>query len=77
VITNEWWLSTKPPVSSRYMFGILSAHAESLLTRLESSTTTRGQVEGLLMPSLHTGRVGMQTIADKLSVSRQALLRRL
>lgn len=37
----------------------------------------RGRVESLLMPVLHKGDVSMDSIADKLAVSRQTLFRRL
>jgi AraC-like DNA-binding protein len=63
--------------SSRYVFGILSAHAEALLKSLESSKTTRGRVESLLMPVLHTGEASMDLIARKLGLSRQTLFRKL
>lgn len=61
----------------RYVFGVLSAHAEQLLKDLESSKTTRGRVESLLMPILHTGDISMDAIASKLGQSRQTLYRNL
>jgi AraC-like DNA-binding protein len=61
----------------RYVFGVLSAHAEQLLRDLESSKTTRGRVEKLLMPILHTGEISMDAIAAKLGQSRQTLYRNL
>lgn len=64
-------------VQPRYVFGILSKHADELLTSLEASKTTRGRVESLLMPILHTGETGMEAIARKLGLSRQTLFRRL
>lgn len=60
-----------------YAFGILSAHADALMKRLENSKTTRGQVESLLMPTLHTGEANVGEIARRLGVSRQTLFRRL
>lgn len=62
---------------SRYVFGVLSEKAESLLKELETSKSTRGRVERLLMPILHTGDIGMDAIATKMAVSRQTLFRRL
>jgi AraC-like DNA-binding protein len=56
---------------------ILSAHAEALLEKLESSKTTRGRVESVLLPMLHTGGANMSTVAAKLGTSRQTLFRRL
>jgi AraC-like DNA-binding protein len=77
LLTDAVWLTRRNPVSSRYVFGILSAHAEALLKSLESSKSTRGRVESLLMPILHTGDVSMDTIAGKLGLSRQTLFRKL
>jgi AraC-like DNA-binding protein len=61
----------------RYVFGVLTEHADALLRDLETSATTRGRVEGLLMPVLHKGEANMDTIAEKLGVSRQTLYRSL
>jgi AraC-like DNA-binding protein len=61
----------------RYVFGVLSAHADQLLKDLESSKTTRGRVESLLMPILHTGEISMDAIAGKMGQSRQTLYRNL
>lgn len=61
----------------RYVFGVLSAHAEQLLKELQSSKTTRGRVESLLMPILHTGDISMDAIAAKVGQSRQTLYRNL
>jgi AraC-like DNA-binding protein len=61
----------------RYVFGVLSEHAEALLKSLESSKTLRGRVEALLMPSLHTGAANIDAIARELAVSRQTLYRKL
>ena len=77
LMTDDSWLSLKNPLSSRYVFGILSERAEALLKSLESSKTTRGRVESLLMPILHTGDANMDMIAGKLGFSRQTLFRKL
>jgi AraC-like DNA-binding protein len=61
----------------RYVFGVLSEKAEELLRSLENSKSTRGRVESMLMPILHTGEVSMDTIAGKMGLSRQTLFRRL
>ncbi len=61
----------------RYVFGVLSAHAEQLLKDLETSKSVRGRVEKLLMPILHTGEVSMDAVAAKLGQSRQTLYRNL
>jgi AraC-like DNA-binding protein len=77
LLTDDKWLTRKPAPSSPYLHAILSAHAEELLTSLESSKSTRGRVERELMPILHTGDASMNTVAGKLGLSRQTLFRRL
>lgn len=74
---DESWLARRLATQPRYVFGVFSERAEKLLKSLEGAKTTRGQVEGSLMPILHTGKVPMERIAAKLGVSRQTLFRRL
>lgn len=64
-------------VQPRYVFGVLSAHADQLLKQLENAKTVRGRVESLLMPLLHTGEIAMTTIAAKMNQSRHTLHRAL
>jgi AraC-like DNA-binding protein len=78
LINGEEWANIKPPSPpSRYVFGLLSARAKTLLNELERSTTTRGRIESLLMPMLHTGDANMELIANRMGLSRQTLFRRL
>jgi AraC-like DNA-binding protein len=77
LLVYEKWLAHRTAPSSRYVFGILSSRAEELLQSLERSQSTRGRVESLLMPILHTGDASMDTVAAKLGLSRQTLFRRL
>jgi AraC-like DNA-binding protein len=77
LMADDSWLTQRIPHPSRYVFGILSERAEALLKSLESATSTRGRVESLLIPILHTGDASMEGIADKLTVSRQTIFRRL
>lgn len=77
LLADDALLNWRNPNASRYVFGILSAHADQLLKRLEQSKSMRGQVESLLMPILHTGEANMITIASKLGLNRQALFRKL
>ena len=77
VLLDEKWMSHKISVQPRYVFGILSEHADALLRTLENSKTVRGRVESLLMPILHKGEANMDAIADKMGVSRQTLFRQL
>jgi AraC-like DNA-binding protein len=74
---EEARLTQRIAVQPRFAFGILSEHAEQLLTTLQSSKSTRGRVESLLMPILHTGNAGMDLVAQQLLMSRQTLYRRL
>ena len=71
------FLSLKQPPVSRYVFGVLSERATALLQSLESSKTARGQVESLLIPTLHTGDPTIERIAQKMGLSRQTLYRQL
>ncbi len=77
LMTDDSWLTLKPPLPSRYVFGILSERAEALLKSLEKSKSTRGRVESVLMPILHTGKASVDMVASKLGVSRQILYRNL
>ena len=86
VVFNSTWnamefdpqfLSLKQPPVNRYVFGVLSERADALLKSLQESKTTRGRVESLVMPILHTGEASMDAIADKMGVSRQTLYRQL
>jgi AraC-like DNA-binding protein len=77
LLMDEEFLSIRLPRTNRYVFGVLSAHAEALLKSLESSKSIRGHVESLLMPILHTGEASVDMIAGKLGLSRQTLFRKL
>ena len=66
-----------PPRANPYLTEVLSAHAEELLKTLESSKTTRGKVENLLIASLHQGPPSMEIIASKMGLSRPTLFRKL
>ncbi|MBI3677801.1 MAG: AraC family transcriptional regulator [Proteobacteria bacterium] len=77
VLIDESWITHRIQLQPRYVFGILSEHADALLKELESSKSTRGRVESLLMPILHKGDVSMESIAGKLGLSRQTLFRKL
>jgi AraC-like DNA-binding protein len=79
LVTNDDWMTqrTETTPGSRHVAGILGAHADELLERLERSKSTRGRVESLLIPILHTGNANMLTIATSLGLSRKTLFRRL
>jgi AraC-like DNA-binding protein len=77
ILFDASWAAHKLALQPRYAFGILSKHADTLLETLHRSKTTRGRVEGLLLPVLHTGEAGKEAIAAKLGMSSDSLLRRL
>jgi AraC-like DNA-binding protein len=77
LLIDEAILNMKLPRTNPYLSEIMSARADELLKSLESSKTTRGRVENLLIPILHTGEASMDMIAVKLGLSRQTLFRKL
>lgn len=77
VLVDEAILTLKPPAPNPYLAEVLRAHAEGLLENLERSKSTRGRVESLLIPLLHTRQANIDEIAGKLALSRQTLFRRL
>jgi len=74
---DETLMAQPIQLEPRYVFGILSEHADALLERLANSKSTAGRVESLSMPVLHTGRASMDLIAGRMGLSRQTLFRRL
>ena len=70
-------LTARVGLLPRYVFSVLAAKADALLQALDEEGSTRGQVERLLMPVLHTGEVRMDSVARALGMSRPTLLRRL
>lgn len=74
---NPAWPAIEIQPDNRYVFGVFSAKADSLLASLERSSSLAGKVESLLMPMLHTGQAGADAVAEKLQISRQTLYRRL
>jgi AraC-like DNA-binding protein len=74
---DETWIQHRVAIAPRYVFGILSEHAEALLASLERAKTLRGRIEALLLPILHTGDANIATIASRLGSSRQTLYRQL
>ena len=61
------------PPTNQHVKRLVTKEAEALLSKLESSKSTRGRVEDLLMPMLHTGEARVEIIAGKLGFSRQTL----
>lgn len=77
LLVEDDWPSWRIGSPNRYVFGVFSAHAQALLKGLEDSRTTRGRVESLLIPILHTGELGMGGLARRMGLSRPTLYRRL
>jgi AraC-like DNA-binding protein len=76
LIDNDWTTRTVAR-TTRYAFGVLSEHAKALLEKLETSKTTRGRVEALLIPILHTGDPNVERTAQTMGLSRKTLYRQL
>jgi AraC-like DNA-binding protein len=77
LVMGKEFLSIKSSRTNPYLSQTLRAHAEELLKDLEGSRSTRGRVERLLIPMLHTGKASNDVIAGKLGLSRQTLFRKL
>ncbi len=74
LLADDEWLTLRSPVPARYVFGILSERADDLLKSLQSSKSTRGRVQTLLMPILHAGDPSIDAIAGKMGLNRQTLV---
>jgi AraC-like DNA-binding protein len=77
LVVDEALMQMSLPSPNPYLSEVLRAHAEELLEQLDRSKSTRGRVEDLLIPVLHSGEANIDLIAGKLAVSRQTLFRRL
>jgi AraC-like DNA-binding protein len=71
------FLTLRQPPVNRYVFGVLSEHAEAMLESVKSARTTRAQVEGLLIPLLHQGEPSVERVADAMGLGQQTLYRKL
>jgi AraC-like DNA-binding protein len=74
---DEEFLEVSLPRANPHLSKALTAHAEELLKNLESSKTTRSEVEKLLTANLQSGATSVDVIARQLGMSRQTLFRRL
>jgi AraC-like DNA-binding protein len=75
--TDARWLSYPLNLQPQYVFGILRAHADELVDRLDHSDSLARRVEDVILPLLHTGHVTMHSILPVIGLSRQTLYRRL
>ena len=74
---DEEFLKVTLPRINPHLSKALTAHAEELLKNLDSSKTTRSEVEKLLAANLQSGATSVDVIARQLGMSRQTLFRRL
>lgn len=74
---DEEFLKVNLPRANPHLSKALTAHAEELLKNLESSKTTRSEVEKLLTANLQSGATSVDVIARQLGMSRHTLFRRL
>lgn len=74
---SEKWLAYKINPRRNYVFGMLSEQANAMMVDLEASKSIRSKVERVLIPILHTGEVGMDTVATAFGQSPKALYRSL
>jgi AraC-like DNA-binding protein len=77
LMNDDSFMTLKIPQPSRYVFGILSERAEALLKSLDGAKSTRGRLENVLIPVLHTGETGMDMVARRMGLSRTTLFRKL
>lgn len=70
-------LSARVAPPNEIVSRLVKQQAETLLTDLDKTSSTRAEVETLLLPMLRTGEAGIQVVARKLGVSRQTLFRKL
>ncbi len=74
---DETWRARDAPWPSRYVSEKLNAHAEQLLSDLETAKSVRGRVEIVLQTLLQEGAPSIDIIAAKLGINRKTLYRSL
>jgi AraC-like DNA-binding protein len=74
---SKAWLDYRINQYPCYAFSVFCAHADSLLAELDASRSVAGQVERLILPMLHTGKVTAEEVARQLNMSGQGLYRTL
>ncbi|MEA3040320.1 MAG: hypothetical protein QOE79_2833 [Sphingomonadales bacterium] len=77
LVADDSWMTMRPPTHSAYVLAILRERADALLEALDGAASTRGKLEALLVPLLHTGEARMTNAARRLGVSRASLFRML
>lgn len=61
----------------RYVFSLLTRHADALLSELDAARSWRGRTEKAILIRLHQGEISADRIAADLGFSRQTLFRKL
>lgn len=61
----------------KYVFGMLTERAESLVAELTATETTTGRLRNALAATLHEGQLTAERAAKQMGLSRQTLFRRL
>lgn len=74
---DENWLTRRVEAQPKYAFAILARHADEMLAELDRLDSFAARVEQMLLAKLHTGDVGIATMAAQLGLSRDTLYRRL
>lgn len=74
---DEDWLTRRVEAQPKYAFAILARHADEMLAELDRLDSFAARVEQMLLAKLHTGDVGIATMAAQLGLSRDTLYRRL
>jgi AraC-like DNA-binding protein len=77
ILFGEEILSVHVAPPNEYVSRLVKQQAETLLKDLDNTSSTRAQVEKLLLPVLRTGEASVEVVARKLGVSRQTLFRKL
>lgn len=74
---SQAWLDYRINQYPCYAFSVFCSHADRLLAELDASRSVAGQVERLILPMLHTGKVTAEDVARQLNMSGQGLYRAL
>ena len=77
MLIDSAFLGVRLPAANPYVAEVLEDRAKALLDRLDSGQTMRGRVQRLLAPLLPKGEGDMQTVAQRMGLSRQTLFRKL
>lgn len=77
LLLDASYLHTELTPAPRHVTRILAAHADGKLAEIAQQRSCRGRLEVELRKVLHTGSVGIASLAPRMAMSRQTLYRRL